>query len=62
MADTTRRICSICGMAKEEWDMKAFNTGRRNIYMCLECYRHANQDMISIEAQAKKRFRKGAKK
>lgn len=61
MADTTRRICEVCGASKREWDMKSFYTGRKTHYICTECFRKTNDDVIYHEIHAKKRF-KGAEK
>ena len=41
--------------------MRSFNTGRKTVYMCRDCFRKANEDVIYHEIHAKKRF-KGVEK
>ena len=41
--------------------MKSFYTGRKTHYICTECFRKTNDDVIYHEIHAKKRF-KGAEK
>ena len=57
MADTTRRICESCGIEDVEWKMRTFNTGIKTHYLCTDCYRKANSDVVFHEMRAKKRFK-----
>lgn len=49
MADSTRRIlCTSCGKEVNEWDVRAYNTGRRTQHLCPECYDKAEKDIVSL--------------
>lgn len=58
MADTTRRICEICGEEINEWEAHELVTGRNKKYFCQKCW---DNGQMKVE-QYKWARRKVAKK
>ena len=42
-------ICNVCGKECHEWDMKSLSTGRKTVYICIDCYRHGSNDAKARE-------------
>ena len=46
-------ICTICERECLKSRMQELNTGRRKFYICFDCYRHADRDIIVILSRKK---------
>ena len=56
MADC--RKCACCGKTDDERWMHRYNSGRSAIWLCYECDRKAQSEVVSSEMRSQKRLRR----
>ena len=44
MEDAMRRTCDFCGDLFNEFDMMSYNTGRRTVWLCWDCYKNSQRE------------------
>lgn len=53
-----KRYCDICGIQSDDHWMMKFNTGARVKWMCWDCYKQSQYEVLKSEMQRSKRFHK----
>ena len=38
------RKCDICGAEQNEWSMQSYNTGRKVVWLCWECWKNSQYE------------------
>ena len=38
-----KRQCDVCGIEADEYWMQTYNTGRRTMWLCWECYQESQR-------------------
>ena len=57
-----RRVCDQCGRTDDERWMKRLNNGRSVKWLCHECDRKAQAEVIGSEVRSQRRWRRDADK
>ena len=39
-----KRTCEICGLEADEYWMFPFNTGRKSMWLCWDCYKNSQRE------------------
>ena len=53
-----RRKCALCGELVNELDMMTFNTGRAVQYVCWDCYKKSQYEVMKTEMGRQNRLEK----
>lgn len=53
-----KRKCDVCGCEADEHWMESYNTGRRTVWLCWECYQSSQREaMLSDLFRQKKLYK-----
>ena len=44
-----KRQCDICGLEADEHWMQSYNTGRKVIWLCWDCYKNSQYEVAKSE-------------
>ena len=53
-----KRHCDICGIEADEYWMMPFYTGRRVIWLCWDCYKNSQYEVMKTEMGRQNRLEK----
>ena len=53
-----KRKCDICGCEADDHWMESFNTGRRVIWLCWDCYKNSQYEVMTTEMGRQNRLEK----
>lgn len=53
-----KRICDICGIEADEYWMQSFNTGRKVMWLCWDCYKKSQHEVMKTEMGRQNRLEK----
>ena len=56
-----KRICDICGLTADEYWMHPYNTGRRIIWLCWDCFKQSQYEANKSDLERQKKLYKIAK-
>ena len=51
-----RRTCDFCGDLFNEFDMMSYNTGRRMVWLCWECYKNSQYEANKSDLTRQKKL------
>ena len=53
-----KRICDICGIEADEHWMQSFNTGRKVMWLCWDCYKQSQYEVAKSEMSRRTKLAK----
>ena len=53
-----KRICDICGIEADEHWMQSFNTGRKVMWLCWDCYKQSQYEVAKSEISRRTKLAK----
>lgn len=53
-----KRKCELCGGLFNEFDMMSYNTGRRTVWLCWECYQQSQREATQSDKFRQRRLYK----
>ena len=53
-----KRICDICGTEADEHKMESYNTGRRTMWLCWDCYKQSQYEVTKSEISRRTKLAK----
>ena len=53
-----KRKCDVCGCEADDHWMMQYNTGRKTMWVCWDCYKQSQYEAAKSEIQRQKRLRK----
>lgn len=51
-----KRVCDICGCEADEYWMKSFNTGRKMMWLCWECFKNSQREATLSDIYRQKKL------
>ena len=53
-----KRVCDICGIESDEHWMQSFNTGRKVMWLCWDCYKQSQYEVAKSEISRRTKLAK----
>ena len=53
-----KRTCDICGLEADEHWMQSYNTGRKVVWLCWDCWKNSQYEAAKSERHRSKRLGK----
>ena len=53
-----KRHCDICGIEADEHWMQSFNTGRKVMWLCWDCYKNSQYEVAKSEISRRTKLAK----
>ena len=53
-----KRKCDICGLEADEHWMQSFNTGRKVMWLCWDCYKQSQYEVAKSEISRRTKLAK----
>ena len=53
-----KRTCDVCGLTADEYWMHSFNTGRKVMWLCWDCYKNAQREATMSDMTRQKKLHK----
>ena len=53
-----KRHCDFCGIEADEHWMESYNTGRRTVWLCWECYKNSQYEANKSDLTRQKKLYK----
>ena len=51
-----KRICDICGCEADEHWMESYNTGRKTVWLCWDCYKNSQYEAAKSDLARQKKL------
>ena len=51
-----KRKCDICGAEQNEWSMQSYNTGRKVVWLCWECWKNSQYEANKSDLSRQKKL------
>lgn len=53
-----KRTCDVCGLTADEYWMHPFNTGRKVMWLCWDCYKNSQREATMSDMTRQKKLHK----
>ena len=51
-----KRHCEVCGIEADDYWMQSYNTGRRTVWLCWECYQTSQREATQSDLHRQQRL------